>query len=160
MRMDRTASRRRGPRFVPAKEMKFAVESVVLLGRLYGRIVATIRTALEASQQDLADAMSSPASTISKLESGQIVVGVHHLDLLAGAFNQLGSEVLPADPAWRGWELHQLADEISTALEHDGFVVMWASPGDVDGKELVPERKLGALVRAAWPEGARKRIGW
>ncbi len=158
--MDRAAPRRRGPRFVPAKGMKFADETVVLLGRLYGRVVATIRTALDVSQQDLADAMSSPASTISKLESGQIVVGVHHLDLLAGAFNQLGGEVLPADPAWRGWELHQLVDEISIALEKDGYVVMWASPNDVEGKELVPERKLGALVRAAWPEGARRRIGW
>ena len=158
--MDRTTPRRRGPRFVAAKGMKFADETVVLLGRLYGRIVATIRTALDASQQDLADAMSSPASTISKLESGQIVVGVHHLDLLASAFNQLGDEVLPADPRWRGWELHRLADEISTALESDGFVVVWASPGDVSGRELVPDRKLGALVRAAWPEGARKRIGW
>jgi transcriptional regulator with XRE-family HTH domain len=157
--MDRSASRRRGPRMVPAKGLEFREESVVLMHRLYGRMIATIRTSLDASQQQLAEATHMPPSTISKLENGSIIVGIYHLDALAGAFNQLGTEVLGADPVWRGWELHELADEISLSMEKEGYVTMWSSPDDA-GKEMVPDRKLGALVRAHWPEGARKRIGW
>ena len=157
--MDRSAPRRRGPRMVPAKDMEFRDESVVLVHRLYGVIIATIRRSLDVSQQELAEATTMPSSTISKLENGSIVVGIYHLDVLAGAFNQLGTEVLGTDPAWRGWELHRLADEISLSLEKEGFVTMWSSPDDA-GKEMIPERKLNALVRAHWPEAAKRRIGW
>lgn len=160
MSTNKTAPRRRGPQFVPAKDAKFEAESVVLLGRLYGRIIAVARGSLDASQADLAEAMHLPTSTISKLENGLIIVGVHHLDLLASAFNELGREVLPADPNWEGWELHKLAADISDALGTAGLTVMWASPDDAGGNELVPEKKLGALVRAHWPEKERKRIGW
>lgn len=140
--------------------MKFAVESVVLENRLYGRIIATIRASMDASQQHLAEAMFMPPSTVSKLEKGVIVVGVHHLDVLASAFNQLGRDVLPADPDWKGWELHRLADDVGDSLRKAGLTVMWAAPDDVQGEEVVPERKLGALVRTHWPEGMRRRIGW
>jgi transcriptional regulator with XRE-family HTH domain len=144
---------------VPAKDLEFRDESVILVHRLYGAIIATIRKSLEVSQQGLAEATNMPPSTISKLENGSIVVGIYHLDVLAGAFNQLGTDILGRDPAWRGWELHKLADDISTSIERDGFVAMWASP-TADGKEMVPERKLAALVRAYWPDAAKRRIGW
>lgn len=144
---------------VPAKEMEFRDESVVLVHRLYGAIIATIRKSLEVSQQGLAEATAMPPSTISKLENGSIVVGIYHLDVLAGAFNQLGTEALGRDPAWRGWELHKLADDIATSIEAEGYVAMWAAPGE-SGKEMVPERKLVALVRGHWPEAAKRRIGW
>lgn len=145
---------------MPAKDTAFADESVVLLGRLYGRIIAVARGSMEASQAELAEAMHLPTSTISKLENGLIIVGVHHLDLLAAAFNELGREILPADPEWEGWQLHKLAEDIATGLTGAGYTVMWASPDDQGGRELVPEKKLGALVRAHWPEGERRRIGW
>src|SRR5262245_26499130 len=112
--MDRSAPRRRGPRMVPAKGMEFQDESVVLVHRLYGAIISTIRKSLDVSQQALAEATNMPPSTISKLENGSIVVGIYHLDVLAGAFNQLATEVLGRDPAWRGWELHKLADDLAT----------------------------------------------
>ncbi len=153
-------TRRRGPQFVPARDTTFPAESVVLLGRLYGRIIAVARTSLDASQAELAEAMHMPTSTISKLENGLIVVGVHHLDLLASALNQIGAGVLAVPPNWEGWRLHKLAEDIATELGKAEMTVMWASPDDAGGGELVPEKKLGALVRAHWPEEERKRIGW
>lgn len=37
--------------------------------------------------------------------------------------------------------LRQTVSGTGTAIAKDGYVVMWASPNDVEGKELVPERK-------------------
>lgn len=139
-RMDRSAPRRRGRRVVPAKDLELRGEMVVLVRRLCGAIIATIRKGLEVSQRGLAEATNMPPSTNRKLENGSIVVGIHHLDVLAGAFHQLGTEALGRDPAWRGWELHTMADDIATSTEAEGYVAMWVAPGE-SGKAVVPKRE-------------------
>ena len=120
---------------------------------LLGKVLWFVRHGLDVSQQDVADWLSMPASTMSKLELGTITAAVHHLDALARAFTHFEEQDRGADSrAWEGWELHRVATRIADVLAEKGYVVLWAElPEGADETLYCRGRKLAALVRDCWP---------
>ncbi|MBN1335046.1 MAG: helix-turn-helix transcriptional regulator [Deltaproteobacteria bacterium] len=71
---------------------------------LLGRVLWFIRHSLDVSQQEVADFIGMPASTVSKLELGTITVAVHHIEVLAVAYTHFERrDAGPGAPGWEGW---------------------------------------------------------
>lgn len=124
-----------------------------------GRVVWTVRRGLGASQQQVADQIDLPPSTVSKLELGNVSMAVHHLDALAGAFTVIDRELRGdrAEP-WEGWELHRIADAIAGELSEQGYAVIWQRPDLVEDEALFTRGKpLVALMKECWPDDLRRR---
>lgn len=149
----------RGPRLVPAKPLPDEPGKRILMQEVLGRVAWIIRRGLNASQQQIADQIGLPPSTVSKLEMGNVSMAVHHLDSLAGAFTFLDEELRgERAEAWEGWELHRIADEIADGLSERGYAVIWLRPDLVEDEELFTRGKqLVALMKECWPDALRRR---
>jgi len=124
-----------------------------------GRVVWIVRRGLGASQQQVANQINLPPSTVSKLELGNVSMAVHHLDALAGAFTVIDGELRGerAEP-WEGWELHRIADAIAGELSDRGYAVIWLRPDLVEDEALFTLGKpLVALMKECWPDDLRRR---
>ncbi len=131
----------------------------VLMPELLGRVIWIVRRGLAASQQQLAEAVNLPPSTVSKLELGNVSVAVHHLDALAGAFSGFDRELRgERAESWEGWELHRIASVIADRLGERGYAVLWQRPDLADDEALYTRGKtLVALMKECWPDELRRR---
>jgi transcriptional regulator with XRE-family HTH domain len=120
---------------------------------LLGKVLWFVRHGLDVSQQDVADWLAMPASTVSKLELGTITAAVHHLDALARAFTHFEAQDRgDAAQGWEGWELHRVTTRLAEALAEKGYVVLWAEmPEGADETLYCRGRKIAAVVRDCWP---------
>ncbi len=90
---------------------------------------------------------------------GVVTIAVHHFDSLALAYTVLDREVRGDDtPAGDGWQLHQIASEISARLSQRGYAVMWLRPDLVENEELLlRDNRLVAMMKECWPDEIRRR---
>lgn len=157
-------SRHRGPRFVPATPVRFEPGRCALMPDILGRVLWIARSAVQVTQQEVAEHLFLPTSTVSKLELGTITQAVHHLDALAGAYSHFARQLWGDDAeAWEGWELHFVATAVAEALGEQGWAVVWAAPDDFERDErevFVKGRRLVAQVKACWPREMRGKVGW
>jgi len=131
----------------------------VLMPEILGRVAWLIRRGLGVSQQQVADQVSLPPSTVSKLERGDVTMAVHHLDALAWAFTVFDRELRgERAEAWSGWELFQIATLISERLIDRGYVAIWQRTDLVENPALYTRgRALAALMTECWPDELRRR---
>jgi len=143
--------------------MVFKPGRCVGMPEVYGRVLALARESLGVSQSALGKQMKMPASTISRLEQGATVLPVYYLDhvaieLTGFAKARWGEEA----QGWEGHELHSVAARVGHAIAKMGFTVIWGSPKDLDPSAdlFVEDAVLIDLVKKAWPEDERWRLGW
>jgi transcriptional regulator with XRE-family HTH domain len=130
----------------------------ILMPEIVGRVVWLARRALDVSQQEVAARIGLPPSTVSKLELGNVTMAVHHLDRIAEALTWFERELLGDEArGWEGWELHRTAAQIADRLGDAGYAVVWERPDLAGRPQLYTRgRKLTALMKAHWPEDARR----
>jgi len=126
----------------------------VLWPELLGAVVRFARESVAATQTEVAAELRVPQGTISRLERGEINMGVYHLDSIASILTNLGAnegENLDRVPA-EGWQLYAVASRISDRLQADGNVVLWGTPQSIGNpNQYLRSGDLYGVVETLWP---------
>ena len=143
--------------------MVFKPGRCVGMPQVYGRVLALARESLGIPQGALGKPLEMPASTISRIEQGATLLSVYYLDhvaieLTAFARARWGEEA----EGWTGLALHSVGDRVGHSIADMGFTVIWGSPRDLEPSAdlFVDDAVLVDLVKRAWPDDERHRLGW
>jgi transcriptional regulator with XRE-family HTH domain len=131
--------------------------------KVYGRVLALARESLGVSQTALGRELEVQPSTISRIEKGVTTLPVYFLDHVAIALTRFAeAQWGPDAQGWEGHKLHELATRVGHTIANMGFTVMWGSPKKHDTQEdlFVDDITLAGLVKRAWPDDERHRLGW
>ena len=139
--------RRRGPRNTLHPD-DVDPDRLVLFAVIYGRVLSVFRQDLGVSQQQAARYMGAPASTLSKIEVGHIVIAVHHLHAYADMLNHFSEQVLGRRAIHRtAWQLVRTVEAVARVLEErEDYVVVWGMPEELSDEDGVDYRELDPLI--------------
>lgn len=145
------------PHFPSRQPLPTEPGSRILITEILGRVMASIRAALGASQQEVAALTGAPTSTVSKLERAETAMSAFDLVAFAAAFNEIQRTLgVPVQRRLEGWEFLRVATTIAGSLVDEGYCTLWPGAGtDLDPQYYVTGRRLDLLVRQHWPEEYR-----
>jgi transcriptional regulator with XRE-family HTH domain len=132
----------------------------VLMLEILGRVLSLLRRRYRISQQEMARRLHWPQSVVSKVENGEVHLTVEQLDDWVTVVDLVGAKVRGRSFAGvRPAIVFDIADEISEALDEDGYDVRWGTGRLYDGAlPLVRGVELEDLMLERWPEEHRELL--
>ena len=122
--------------------------------RIYGRVLMNLRASLGVSQVEIATWAGLQQATVSNLERAGTILAMFHLDLFAVALSDIAHDRGQPPPCTTGWEIAQLATNIGTRFEGEGYTQVWAVRSwDLD--KVVPNEVFDRLMSRYWREEGR-----